>query len=67
MVFTALLQRIYFGPFFNPMRQRVICKGTSEEHVKQKKGGVRLRNSEKDLTKVDSTIVFFMYFEWSGL
>ena len=32
--------------------------GTSEEHVKQKKDGVRLCNAEKDLPKVNSTVVF---------
>ena len=53
-------------PFFYPIRPRVICKGTSEEHVKQKKDGLRLCSAEKDLPKVNST-GFFMHSEWSGL
>ena len=54
-------------PFIYDMRQRVTCKGTSEEHVKQKKAGVRLCSAEKDLTKVNSTVVFFyvLWVEWS--
>ena len=49
------------------MRPRVICKGTSQEHVKQKKDGVRLCNAEKDLPKVNSAGVFLIHSEWSGL
>ena len=45
-------------PFIYAMRPRVIFNGTSEEHVKQKKDGVRLCNAEKDLPKVNSTVVF---------
>ena len=52
--------------FIYPIRPRVICKGTSEEHVKQKKVGVRLCNAEKDLPKVNSTVVFLMSSDWSG-
>ena len=29
--------------------------------------GVRLCNAEKDLPKVNSTVVFLMHSEWSGL
>ena len=55
-------------PFIYPMRPRVICKGTSEEHcVKQQKDGVRFCNAEKDLPKVNSTVVFLMQSEWSRL
>ena len=57
---------IILVPFIYPIRPRVICKGTSEEHVKQKKDGVRL-NAEKDLPKVNSTVVFFMHSDWSGI
>ena len=39
------------------MRPRVICKGTSEEHVKQK----------KDLPKVNSTVLFLLHSERSDL
>ena len=53
--------------FIYPMRPRVICKATSEEHVKQKKDGVRLCNAEKELPKVNSTVVFSMHSDWSGL
>ena len=49
------------------MTPRVICKGTSEVHVKQKKGGVDLCDAEKDLPKVNSTVVFLMHSELSGL
>ena len=35
--------------------------------MKQKKDGVRLCNAEKDLPKVNSTVVFFMHSDWSGL
>ena len=48
------------------MRQHVTCKGTSQEHVKQKKDGLRLCNAEKDLPKVNSTVVFLMHSEWGG-
>ena len=50
------------------MRPCAICKGTPEEHVKQKKDGVRLCDAEKDLPKVNSTVVFLMHsslVEWS--
>ena len=48
------------------MRPRVIFKGTSEEHVKQKQDGVSpCNNAEKDLPKVTSTVVFLMHSEWS--
>ena len=40
---------IILVPFIYAMRARVICKGTSEERVKQRKDGVRLCNAEKDL------------------
>ena len=33
----------------------------------QKKDGLRLFNAEKDLPKVNSTVVFLMHSEWSGL
>ena len=46
------------------MRPGDIFKGTPEEHVKQKKDGVRLCNAEKDLRKVNSTVVFLMHSEW---
>ena len=49
------------------MRPYVTCKGTSEEHVKQEKDGVRLCNAEKDLPKVDSTVVFLMHSEFKNL
>ena len=49
------------------MRPRVVCRGTSEEHVNHKKDDVRLCNAEKDLPKVNSTVVFLMHSEWSGL
>ena len=35
--------------------------------MKQKKDGVRLGNEEKDLPKVNSTVVFLMHSDWSGL
>ena len=35
--------------------------------MKQKKDGVCLCNAEKDLPKVNSTVVFFMRSDWSGL
>ena len=35
--------------------------------MKQKKDGVRLCNAEKDLPKVNSTVVFLMHSDWSGL
>ena len=44
---------IILVPFIYPVRPRVICKGTLEEHVKQKEDGVRLCNAEKDLPKVN--------------
>ena len=52
-------------PFIYGMRPRDIFKGTSEEHVKQKKEGVRLCSAEKDLCKVNSTVAFLMHSEWS--
>ena len=58
---------IILVPFIYAMRPRVICKGTSEEHVRQKKDGVRLCNAEKDLPNVNSTVVFLMHSVWSGL
>ena len=58
---------IILVPFIYAMRPRVICKGTLEEHLKQKKDGVRLCNAQKDLPKVNSTIVFLMHSEWSSL
>ena len=58
---------IILAPFTYLTRPRVICKGTSEENVKQKKDGVRLCNAEKDLPKVNSTVVFSMHSDWSGL
>ena len=54
-------------PFIYAMKPHVICKGTSEEHAKQKKDVVRLYNSEKDLPKVNSTVVFLMHSDRSGL
>ena len=51
--------------FIYSMRSRAICKGTSEEHVKQENDGVRFRNAEKDLAKVNSP--FLMHSELSGL
>ena len=62
-VFATLLRAVILVPFIYAMRPRVICKGTSEEHVKQKKDGVRLCNAEKDLPKVNSTVVFLMHSE----
>ena len=64
-VFATLLRRYYFGSFHYAMRPRVIFKGTLEEHAKQKRDGVRLCNAEKDLSKVNSTIVFLMRSECS--
>ena len=65
---TKISIRNAFEPLFiYAMRPRVICKGTSEEHVKQKKDGVRLCNAEKDLPKVNSSVVFLMHSDWSGL
>ena len=64
-VSATLLRRYYFGSFHYAMRPRVIYKGTSEEHAKEKRDGVRLCNAEKDLSKVNSTIVFFMRSECS--
>ena len=54
-------------PFIYAMKPHVICKGTSEEHAKQKKDVVRLCNAEKDLPKVNSTVVFLMHSDRSGL
>ena len=54
-------------PFIYAMRARDIFKGTSEKHVKQTKDGVRLSNAEKDLPKVNSTVVFLVHSAWSGL
>ena len=51
--------------FIYSMRSRAICKGTSEEHVKQENDGVRFCNAEKDLGKVNSP--FLMHSELSGL
>ena len=65
-VFTMLLGPFIVVPFIYPMRPRMICKGTSEEHVKEKKDGVCLRNAEKNLAKVKSTVMFFKLSEWSG-
>ena len=58
---------IILVPFIYAMRPRVICEGTLEEHVKQKKDGLRLRNAEKDLPKVNSAVVFLLHSEWSSL
>ena len=33
--------------------------------MKQNKDGVRFRNVEKDLPKLNSTVVFLMHSEWS--
>ena len=69
-VFVTLLRRYYFGSFHlchDTKRYLYICKGTSEEHVKQKKSGMRLWNAEKEPPKVNSTVVFLMQSEWSGL
>ena len=54
-------------PFIYAMKPHVICKGTSEEHAKQKKDVVRLCNAEKDLPKVNSTVVSLMHSDRSGL
>ena len=54
-------------PFIYAMKPHVICKGTSEEHAKQKKDVVRLCNAEKDLPKVNSTVVFLMHSDRSSL
>ena len=35
--------------------------------MKQEKDGVRLCNAEKDLPKVDSTVVFLMHSEFKNL
>ena len=35
--------------------------------MKQKKDGVPLCNAEKELRKLNSTVVFLMQSEWSGL
>ena len=35
--------------------------------MNHKKDDVRLCNAEKDLPKVNSTFVFLMHSEWSGL
>ena len=35
--------------------------------MKQKKDGVALCNAEKELRKLNSTVVFLMQSEWSGL
>ena len=51
--FATLCAAIILVSFIYRMRPRVICKRTSEEHVKQKKDGVRLCNAEKDLLKVN--------------
>ena len=51
--------------FIYSMRSRAVCKGTSEEHVKQENDGVRFCNAEKDLRKVNSP--FLMHSELSGL
>ena len=50
------------------MRPRVIRTGTSEQHVKQKKGGMRMRlsNAEKDLKGEFNGCVFDAFLvEWS--
>ena len=49
---------IILFPFIFPIRP--------EEHVKEKKDGVRLCNAEKDVPKVNSTVVFLMRSDWSG-
>ena len=71
-VFATLLRRYFLVPFFYALRPYVTCKGTSEEHVKQKKDGLRLSsmrlcNAEKDLPKVNSTVVFLMHSEFKNL
>ena len=58
---------IILVPFIYAMKPHVICKGTSEEHAKQKKDVVRLCNAEKDLPKLNSTVVFLMHSDRSGL
>ena len=72
-VFATLLRRYYFGSFLLCHETtHVTCKGTSEDHVKQKKDGLRLSsmrlcNAEKDLPKVNSTVVFLMHSEFKNL
>ena len=58
---------IILVPFIYPMRPRVICKGTSEEHVKLRKLACVSEAQRKICPKVNSTVVFFIHFEWSGL
>ena len=58
---------IILVPFIYPIRPPVSSKRTSEEHVRQKKEGMCHCNAEKNLPKVNSTVVFFMHSEWSRL
>ena len=54
---------IILFPFIYAMKPHVTCKGTSEEHLKQKKDGLRLCNAEKDLPELNLTVVFLTHSE----
>ena len=46
-IFATLLRRYYFGSFHSCHETTRSFKGTSEEHVKQKKDGLRLQHRER--------------------
>ena len=58
---------IILFPFIYPMRPRVICKGPSEEHVKQRKRACVAATQRKTPERDVNTVVIFMLSEWSDL
>ena len=55
-----------FVPFTYPMRPHINCKGTSEEHVKQKKDGVSPQHWQKSpQCEVNGNVLETFWLEWS--
>ena len=68
-VFTTLLRRNYFVPLYLSHTTTRYSYRNVRATCETIKDGVRMRlsNAEKDLPKVNSTVVFLMHSEWSGL
>ena len=68
-VFTTLLRRYYFVSLYLYHTTTRYSYRNVRATCETIKDGVRMRlsNAEKDLPKVNSTVVFFTHSEWIGL
>ena len=66
-VFATILRRYYFGSFYLYHETTRYLKRNIRGTCATRETWRAFLNAEKDLPKVNSTVVFFMHFDWSGL